>query len=129
MHMQKLLESLKRVHKVIKDKGGILLTTLHKKYIDVLSQNGISYFTYPSQSLQQKICAMYQDVVNMYKISNTLGLVMLSVDVDIHEAYAYAQKTKMQFLVEEAANILHSEVMALKDSYASLPYPLHASKR
>ena len=53
---------------------------------------------------------------------------MFSVDVDSHEAYAYAQeKTKMQFLIEEAANILRSEVMALKDSYASLPYPLHAS--
>ena len=71
---------------------------------------------------------MYQDVVSIDKISYKLGLVVFSVDVDIYEAYTYAQEnTQMPFLVEAAGNILRSKVMALKNSYASLPYPLHAS--
>jgi hypothetical protein len=115
------------VNKVIKENSGVMLTTLHNDYINILAKNGVVGPTYSAQSLEQKICNTYKDKVQVDKITNKLGKIVFSKSINIHEAYACAQeKTKVQFLVEEAACILRSEVLNLKSSCESLPYPLYA---
>jgi hypothetical protein len=74
------------IDNVIKDKGGIFLTTLHKKYLSILSENGIFECTYSAQSLPHKICTAYNNNVNADMISNKLGTVIFCPDIDIHEA-------------------------------------------
>jgi hypothetical protein len=74
------------IDNVIKDKGGIFLTTLHKKYLRILSENGISECMYSAQSVPQKICTAYNNNVNVDNISNKLGTVIFCPDIDIHEA-------------------------------------------
>ena len=61
----------------------------------------------------------------MDKISNKLGKIVFYKGVNIYEAYAVAQeKSKSEFIVEEAAQILRLEVLKVKSTFKSLPYPL-----
>jgi hypothetical protein len=115
------------VDKVIVEEGGVMLTKLLQEYVAILSEHGVTDSDYTSQSLQMKICKVYKDKVKVEKITRNLGLVVFACTTDVHEAYAYAQeKTKVQFMVEEAARCLRSDVMHLLGTSSSLPYPLHA---
>ena len=69
-----------------------------------------------------------KDIIKVDKITNKLGTVVFSSDIEITEAYAYAQeKTKSEFLVDEAALSLRCTVLNILNTSESLQYPLNAS--
>lgn len=74
---------------IIKDRGGVLLTKLHKTYIDTLKETGLEDPTYQAHSLQMKLKNVNKDYLRIDKITNKLGFVVFSNDIDIGQAYAY----------------------------------------
>ena len=67
-------------------------------------------------------------MISVDKISNKLRKVVLLKDIDIYEAYACAQeKSKAEFIGEEAAQNLHTKILHLKSTFKSLPYPFDAN--
>ena len=105
-----------------------MLTVLHKQYLEGLSANGMADPTYLARSLEEKLLCDYKGDINIEKVSNKLGKVVFSNELDINEAYALAQeKTKCDVIVEEAAEILRTEILKLKTKSQSLPFPLCAA--